>query len=232
MEPQYPDDFSETLSSEEYERYLVFRRKREQGGRDMYRSKDWVGRDVVPESKDMMKTLKKLRVADARLTRRLAEKAKQTRITKERNETMTMVAVYTTAELAEKLGITTKSVGAFQRTGRIPKTAVVSEGKYKKSNIDELIASGALRLPNKPVTSGRKAKSLPIANNKACATKLLTTPPVCVETDLQSYSAEFWQKHESLAARVLTSPEKTRSFVLECIDAVLKFTSGWRLLTC
>ena len=227
MQRQYFEDFSETLSPEEYQRYLVFRRKREQGGRDMYRSRDWVGRDVVPESKDIMRTLEKLREADARLTRRLAEKAKQKRITNnERNETMKTNETYTTAELAEKLGTTTKSVGAFQRTGKIPKSAVVSEGKYRKSDIDGLIANGALRPANKPVTSGGKAKSLPSANDKASEMKPPTKPPVCPEIDLESYASAFWQSHEALAARVLTSPEKTRSFVLECVDAVLKFHSA------
>jgi len=226
MQRQYLEDFSETLSPEEYQRYLVFRRKREQGGRDMYRSRDWVGRDVVPESKDIMRTLEKLREADARLTRRLAEKAKQKRITKVRNETMRTTETYTAAQIAEKLGTTTKSVGAFQRTGKIPKSAVVSEGKYRKTDIDELIANGALHSANKPVKSGGKAKSLFTANDRASETKPPTKPPVCPEIDLETYASEFWQSHEALAARVLISPEKTRSFVLECVDAVLKFHSA------
>ena len=192
----------------------------------MYRSRDWVGRDVVPESKDIMRTLEKLREADARLTRRLAEKAKQKRITKVRNETMRTTETYTAAQIAEKLGTTTKSVGAFQRTGKIPKSAVVSEGKYRKSDIDELIANGALHPANKPVKSGREAKSLFTANDKASETKPPTKPPVCPEIDLETYASEFWKSHEALAARVLTSPEKTRSFVLECVDAVLKFHSA------
>jgi len=43
---------------------------------------------------------------------------------------------------------------------------------------------------------------------------------------LESLMAQFWRNHEALATRVLTSPEKTRSFVLECVDAVLKFHSA------
>jgi hypothetical protein len=214
-------DYSKTLTPDEYERYLVFRQRREQerlAGNLMHRTSDWVGKDPVPafSERGMHKLLQAAREADARL---------ETRIKKTKPMmTKTTTEMYNTQQLMTKLGVSQPTLNLWKHSGKIPESAVISPGIYKKSVIDDLFAEGALsktdRVVRKRTTGGNNAANSPRSRTKG--------KPVHKESNPRTEShqaAEFWQNHAPLAARVLVLPEHSLPLVLECVAAAMKFMS-------
>jgi hypothetical protein len=214
-------DYSKTLTPDEYERYLVFRQRREQerlAGNLMHRTSDWVGKDPVPafSERGMYKLLQAAREADARL---------ETRIKKTKPMmTKTITETYNTQQLMTKLGVSQPTLNLWKRSGKIPENALVSPGTYKKDEIDKLFAEGALskteRVVKKRTTRGNNAATSPRSRTTGKSAHKESSP----RTESHQ-AAEFWQNHAPLAARVLVLPEHNLSLVLECVTAAMKFIS-------
>jgi len=216
------EDFSKTLAPDEYERYLVFRQRRDQErleGTLMHRASDWVGRDPVPPTgeRSMHQLLLAVREADAKFETRNKETKPMTETTK----------TYNTQEMMNKLGVSQPTLNIWKRSGKIPENAVVSPGVYKKPVIDDLFAAGELsksdqvtKLRERP----RNKTTIPTRSRTTGQSLRNETTPRR-ESYPASHTAEFWQSHASLAARVLVLPENSLPLVLECVNTAMKFMS-------
>jgi hypothetical protein len=141
MSQGFYEDFSETLTPEQYERYLVFRKQRDGGevkSAGHYGFKDWVGVDPVPlfDKNTIMRVLKNVREVDKRL--------REPKTTGVSIMVESKVETYTTEQVLEKLDVSLSTLCRWVHEGKIPKEVIAGRGLYKKSVFDELHASGAL----------------------------------------------------------------------------------------
>jgi hypothetical protein len=218
IEKQLYTDYSKTLSPEEYERYLVFRKQREHGKVQINRSKDWCGVDPEPiRSANLRVILEKLREYEVKVDNKLRKQH-----TKKGTKIMTETDTYTSVQLTEKLGIPIQTLGAWLRYGHIPQNAVISKGIYKKPVIDTLITEGSLP-PPKRTGNIRKGKNPATSKSTIKAKNRTQNPPIDREPDPESYAEEFWLSHRDLAVRILIMPETTRNIILKCVDEVLRY---------
>jgi hypothetical protein len=142
----------------------------------------------------------------------------------ERLKTMEKQETYTPSQMVSKFGFPPMKIGPWVRWGYIPRDAIVSQGVYKKSAIDELVAVGAL--PPRKGTGGITGAKKPTVPKIVGGQSEPQVPPSVTNgsaSGAEIIRSRFWKERGALAATVLLLPELARNFVIACVDEALSY---------